>query len=514
VNLVKYIDKEEEEYILIRSSILISVNLRSKYIDEYITNTKNFIKYALLCLDDHNDNSYLLLKKKYENAKNYSDIFDDGDDIQDEAGLSQKADEYYTKFKTLVKNLVENIGKDNIIEDNDKNFKDYMYDIYSDGIILLTVYDNYSQDNLILYTKNSTETYEYNNKTKVLNFLDFFKVKRDCLIIKKYTYDTSNENYLYDCMLQIINKLARTLLEKLDDSTLDKKGTFSKASLENAVEAGAAAEDGDGEEVAETAEEEAADAIKEAGAGEKPATENEVLLQNVKKFVDIIYNKYKESAYYDEDYNLKITRHSILLKSLKIIMLNKLGEKKGITFEDVDNIYSDKILKKLFYGIKYNIDKVISSSKITYNKVLKEACTNNRRIESFQHIINVIYDENDENGKNNENIKMLKNISSGLMDLNCDDTINKIIRDKTYILSQAYILRTNINNYINENPTILTDNSSESDTIKHNLINPYHYLILLLSTSHYSIKIKDILMRDYKTFQNTNKKISKYLPEI
>jgi hypothetical protein len=54
--------------------------------------------------------------------------------------------------------------------------------------------------------------------------------------------DTSKDNYLYDCMLQIINKLARTLLEKLDDSTLDKKGTFSKDALENAVEAVEAAE--------------------------------------------------------------------------------------------------------------------------------------------------------------------------------------------------------------------------------------------------------------------------------
>jgi hypothetical protein len=486
VNLVKYIDKEEG-YFLEENIIFAKVNLRSKYLGKYITNTNNFIKYALLCLDDHNDNSYLLLNKKYENAKNYSDIFDDGGYIQNEAGLSQKADEYYTKFKTLV----ENIGKDNIIE-GDKIFKDYMYDIYSDGIILLTVYDTISEDNLILYTKNSNKT----TITKIAEIVNFFKVKRDCLIIKKYTYDTSYDNYLYDCMLQIINKLARTLLEKLDDSTLDKKGTFSKDALKEAVEEAKrkAEEEGDGYGAAAVAEEEA----------EQPAAEKAQLLQNVKILVNIIFNKYKDNS---DDDNLKITRHSILLKSLKIIMLNKLGKKKEITFDDVDKIYRNELLKNSFN--EDNINKIISSSIITYNILSREACTTGRRIESFQHIINAIYYENDEN---DENINMLKKLSSGIKDPNCNKTIDDIIKKRSYLISEANIRRLELETayHINGSTFNLNEkiNLFDDDTSLHKFNKYREDMAEHLKNNSINIDTRKKILLEYSTFKdNFNKYI-------
>jgi hypothetical protein len=231
--LHSYIEKLVKHNIIGETSIADDVikdyiNFKPNYTFTYTTNVYNFIKYVLLCLDDHDDISYLLLKKKNENVKNYSAIFDDDGDIQDEAVLLQKAGEYYTTFKTLVENLVENIEKTE--ETNDTKFKDYMYDIYSDGIILLTAGNDDSVHNLKQYKKNSTET-------EITEIVDFFKEKRDCLIIKKDMNDASNDNYLYDCMLQIINKLARTLLEKLGEEALNKTGTFSKDALENAVEA-------------------------------------------------------------------------------------------------------------------------------------------------------------------------------------------------------------------------------------------------------------------------------------
>jgi hypothetical protein len=255
VELVKSIGKNEQQKYNINNNDDIQ---RFDIYDtiKYITPSKLFIKYALLCLDDHDNNSYLLLKKKYQSNSPYKNIFDDGTiEKEQEQELEEKAAQYYTLFENFVKNLVENIEKTDTMG-KEKTFNDCMYDIYSDGIILLTVKNSDAEYNLKLYKKNGAET----EKTELTEIVDFFKEKRNSLIIKKYMNDTSNDNYLYDCMLQIINKLARTLLEKLDDSTLDKTGTFSKDALENAVEeeeadqqaVEAAAEEGDG--AAEAAE--------------------------------------------------------------------------------------------------------------------------------------------------------------------------------------------------------------------------------------------------------------------
>jgi hypothetical protein len=253
--LVKSIDKNIYDKYDINNSIL---NIK-KYLDTYIESRKTFIKYALLCLEDHNKNSYSLLKKKYVTMTIDTGIIFD-DTIEKEQELEEKADQYYTLFENFVKNLVENIEKTDTTG-KEKTFNDCMYDIYSNGIILLNIGTIDSQHNLKLYIKNSTES----SITELTEIVNFFKVKRDCLIIKKYMSDTSNDNYLYDCMLQIINKLARTLLEKLDDSTLDKKGTFSKDALENAVEAhaeaaGAAEEEGE-EEARKAAEQQPEEAV-------------------------------------------------------------------------------------------------------------------------------------------------------------------------------------------------------------------------------------------------------------
>jgi hypothetical protein len=291
--LVKSIDKNIYYKYDINNSIL---NIR-KYEDTYIESRKNFIKYALLCLEDHNKNSYSLLKKKYVTMTIDTGIIFD-DTIEKEQELEEKADQYYTLFENFVKNLVENIEKTDTTG-KEKTFNDCMYDIYSNGIILLNIGTIDSQHNLKLYIKNSTES----SITELTEIVNFFKVKRDCLIIKKYMSDTSNDNYLYDCMLQIINKLARTLLEKLDDSTLDKKGTFSKDALENAVEAAEAkrkAEEEEARKAAEQQPEEAADAV-EANSEEKSLKKNsnkEAIIPGRKKvlsqFIDVVWPKKKK----------------------------------------------------------------------------------------------------------------------------------------------------------------------------------------------------------------------------
>jgi hypothetical protein len=527
----------------IKGNIKRYIEYKEYYAPVYTNAKTSFIKYALLCLENHDNNSYLLLKRNYKYPGSLKLFEDYQEKISNEVELKNNAEDYYANFEKFVKNLVKNIDKPEEIDDT--KFKDYMYDIYSDGIILLTVGNDDSAHNLKQYKKNSTDS-DITDITDIANIVNFFKEKKDCLIIKKDIKDALNENYLYDCMLQIINKLARTLQEKLGHEALDRKGTFSKDALEKAVgeaadaakkaEQEAVAEDGDGDvdeegEAKKAEGEEPVDGDEEVVAegdavGAKAATKAEKeadLLQNVKKLVDIIYNKYKDKDSEDTDedvnlkINLKITRHTILLKSLKTILLNYLGENKIIKLEDVDDIYKGKILSKepLFY-VNTETAKVISLSNINYNRYIKDACTTERRIKSFQHIINAIYDvENDENV---ENIKILKRLSSGFKDDNCDDTINKIIIDKTYLLSEADILRTNIDNYILDNNDILTDAGLTSAQIRFRLVPPYYNLIKTLSSdSNYPGKIKELLKKDYNIFKKKYikyKMISTHLKEL
>jgi hypothetical protein len=438
-----------------------------KYGNTYIDLTKDYIKYALLCLDDHDNNSYLFLKKNYKYRDSLT-IFEDYQDNIEETDLENKADEYYANFQTLVKNLVENIVENKTGETKYKVFKDYMYDIYSDGIILLTVGNDDSAHNLKQYKNNSTKT----DITDITEIIDFFKEKKDCLIIKKDIRDTSNENYLYDCMLQIINKLARTLLEKLVPETLNIKGKFDKEALNKAVKA----EEAVPQKVIE-------------------------IREKLKKLINIILN---------EKVEISNVKHGILLKSLKTIMLNDLGIKKGITFEYVDNIYNDILNKKKIFYKDYDFNKIISSSEIKYNKVINEACNSNRRKESFQHIINAIYD--DKNDKNDENINMLKNLSSGINDNNCDNTIDDILKKRSYLISEANIRRLELETayYINGSTLNLNDKKNLfDDDISLRKFNKYRKdMAEHLENNSINIDTRKKILLEYSAFKdNFNKYI-------
>ena len=311
----------------------------------------------------------------------------------DKTKLESKANAYYKQFKTSIitlnsnNNIQTNAVYDYIIS--------YIYDVY-DGIVLLTVQKD-GKLNLRVYdadNKPSATSFAGRQITENNEIRQFFKIEKNYLIIKKNEGD--KDNYIYDCMMQIIYKIVRVLIDNIEYYEIYLNYKYQLFYL----------------------------------------------------IIDIIVEK-ANTINADENRDYLEIKHYILLKSLKTIMFNMFNSKAntGITSENIDKIYISK-LKEINQGSNpsfeepfYNaiIDK--SNNKSRFKKisdainVLGKRCNNETSTESFQHIINVLgaYDDIDYK-------KLLIKLSTSLFSYNCDATIEKIITEKSYLLSKARIM--------------------------------------------------------------------------
>jgi hypothetical protein len=139
-----------------------------------------------------------------------------------------------------------------------------------------------------------------------------------------------------------------------------------------------------------------------------------------------------------------LLRHGIILKSLKIIAHNN-----NIQYSDIERKYSE-VFKDFLPDIDF--EKIVEQSNKDIPKygILNPSSCPNRK-DFFQHIINVIYDSDPELDteklKNRErNIDTLTKLStsydiigSGFVDKDCKTTIDKIIEERGYLISEASI---------------------------------------------------------------------------
>jgi hypothetical protein len=143
-----------------------------------------------------------------------------------------------------------------------------------------------------------------------------------------------------------------------------------------------------------------------------------------------------------------VLRHGIILKSLKIIAHNN-----NIQYSDIERKYSE-VFKDFLPDIDF--EKIVEQSNKDipkYGISYPASCSN--RKDFFQHIINVIYDpdpdpdpelDTEKLRNRKRNIDTLTKLSTsydligaGFVDKDCKTTIDKIIEEKGYLISEASI---------------------------------------------------------------------------
>ncbi len=388
----------------------------------------------------------------------------------------------------------------------EKFFETSMFEIYSDGIVLLTIDDQNDTHTLKVFprldTLDSKQHHYFAEKDAIINF---FNTKKEFLIIRRYKDDLTNKDYLYDCQLQLMYKLVNILIENIN-----KYEEALKTQLQTNLK------------------------------------DKRFLLKYktnlLDKLIAIIFEKLPD--------NVSLVKYGIILKSLKVIILNN----KGIDGEYIEGKYSEYLTKRNIEDTEISKIKTLSE---TYMPKYKFSTTCPGRKDYFEHIINVLYTNKDGNTDETEKytydnvkeeleilIKLSASASPGiglfgktLNEDNCRISIESVTKYKSYLISEASIGKLELladynNKYIQDSENIQDLNSSkipisnigadELKTIKdgaekyrekiNNYINKKPHLIakdLYLETPDKMIAIFNEFKIEYeKIFKHRNLKLS------
>jgi len=383
------------------------------------------LQFILLCLYDHdNYDSYTLLKIYYEKhfVSDTQKLFDTITiDEEKKEKLELEASTYYNKYVNLLNDFINKIisvdnpsveeveGVADVVEkkititqdEREQNlFNTHMFKIYTNGIVLLTIDEKEAYNLKVFKSIDNKDGDEISNKQKIINFLND---NRDSLIIRIYK-NPDNDNHFYDCRLQLMYKLVNILIYNIDNY---------KYALKTQLETN----------------------LKTQGKTFLPKYKKN-LLDNL---IAIIFEKLPDKVSH--------IKYGIILKSLKVIILNN----KGIDDAYIDNEYT-KYLKN---RNTFDDDDIISIIAASNDKMPKYAfadtCVNRR--EYFEHIINVLYTKKDSVNEKTEkysdeevkeDLEILIKLSTsndvtGLLEKTCKTTIDKIIGEKGYLISEANI---------------------------------------------------------------------------
>jgi len=383
------------------------------------------LQFILLCLYDHdNYDSYTLLKIYYEKhfVSDTQKLFDTITiDEEKKEKLELEASTYYNKYVNLLNDFINKIisvdnpsveeveGVADVVEkkititqdEREQNlFNTHMFKIYTNGIVLLTIDEKEAYNLKVFKSIDNKDGDEISNKQKIINFLND---NRDSLIIRIYK-NPDNDNHFYDCRLQLMYKLVNILIYNIDNY---------KYALKTQLETN----------------------LKTQGKTFLPKYKKN-LLDNL---IAIIFEKLPDKVSH--------IKYGIILKSLKVIILNN----KGIDDAYIDNEYT-KYLKN---RNTFDDDDIISIIAASNDKMPKytfaDTCGNRR--EYFEHIINVLYTNKDSVNEKTEkysdeevkeDLEILIKLSTsndvtGLLEKTCKTTIDKIIGEKGYLISEANI---------------------------------------------------------------------------
>jgi hypothetical protein len=384
------------------------------------------LQFILLCLYDHdNYDSYTLLKIYYEMhfVSDRDKLFDTITiDEEKKEKLELEASTYYNKYVNLLNDFINKIisvdnpsveeveGVADVVEkkititqdEREQNlFNTHMFKIYTNGIVLLTIDEKEAYNLKVFKSINIKEDYEISNKQKIINFLND---NRDSLIIRIYK-NPDNDNHFYDCRLQLMYKLVNILIDNIDNY---------KYALKTQLETN----------------------LKTQGKTFLPKYKKNLL----DKLIAIIFEKLPD--------NVTHIKYGIILKSLKVIILNN----KGIDDAYIDTEYTKYLKNRNTFDDDDDIKSIIAASNDKMPKyAFADTCVNRR--EYFEHIINVLYTKKDSVNEKTEkysdeevkeDLEILIKLSTsndvtGLLEKTCKTTIDKIIGEKGYLISEANI---------------------------------------------------------------------------
>ena len=383
------------------------------------------------------------------------------------------------------------------VDPGQKIFESSMFDIYSKGIVLLNIDGTEDAGNHTLQVFNIVGNVNNTYNIKKEDIISFFNTNNEVLIIRRYNNNNKTDYYELECRIQLMYKLVNILIgnieeyknaiqKQLDTSLKDpeflqnyKKNLLDKLIVIIFETFKAKAEAAEAAKVKAKAAKVEAEVAKvgadAAKAEEKEAIENykrvesayadselkeHIIKPDIDKLENVrenVVNKNKDAfeaeiaASKAEDVkkiNEKnetwlgfILRHGIILQSLKVIAYNN----------EIDGLFIENKYKEIFKEFHPNreddIEEIVKEASQKgipkYGISNMPSCPN--RKDFFQHIINVIYDpksKEDEQPNIDTLIKLSTSYASGYLpaDKDCKITIDKIIKEKGYLISEAYIL--------------------------------------------------------------------------
>lgn len=363
--------------------------------------------------------------------------------LPDENATEPDASPGYEKFKSLVEVFTENIvNLKPPFTNKEKNpkdikFKEHIYRIYTDGIVLLNITD--TQSAVANVYKTDKNMIEYKTLD---NVADFLMKSENCLIIVNRT--ETNDNYVYDCMLQILSKLVKILLES------DNLQIYINRYLNN-------------EDASPVSSEKQEIITAKVSAKDSDEVLNEL--------IQAIYKNLKDEEIID---TYTTEKHRVLLRSLIFIRYGVPKKINETTFKIVKDAYmkqfeKNKELADILRNFEYSyvVDNIPDDFAVN--------CTSNSMKESFQHILNAMSSSSSPNNILEKNKQILIKSSKGFFS-DCARTINIIIKAKSYLLSEPIIMSGDIKrNYFSKikgkvGKNINTDILSVMESLKNYLI--------------------------------------------
>lgn len=444
------------------------------YTQEHKDANMRAVKEALVLLLKKNTSS---TEQKKEQSQDVIELSpDENETLQEEITLSLSenptepdASTGYEKFKSFVEMFTKNINlppPSNYRETQEsKTFKEHIYRIYTDGIVLLTISRTESAVANVYKADKNVSKYE-----TLDNIVKFLMESKDCLIIVNRT--KTNDNYVYDCMLQILSKLVKILLasdnlQKYIDEYLNKKVA-------------------------------------------NPVNSKELITRDnyLNKLIKKIYQNLKDETITDT-YTIK--KHKVLLRSLIFIIYGAAKNINETTFKTVKAAYIKEfasntalynILNNFAYADVVDINMVGQAFYFPLN------CMSDSMIKSFQHILNVMSSSSSSNSISEDDKNILIKLSDGLLTSDCEKTINNIIKTKSYILSEPLIMSEDIKRKLSKDISTEEIGSVHKYLIRFkNKIVDIKSIVEDENTKEALIKIytdlKDKITKENKSFKNS-----------
>jgi len=229
------------------------------------------------------------------------------------------------------------------------------------------------------------------------------------------------------------------------------------------------------------------------------------------ELLDIIFEIFNEILTRTNNMLFSYTKHGIILRSLKLICYNKLNKLFRNYSDHIDRKYIDKLNEMGFNGKNIESNESFKIHKAIDGISGTQYCNDIEMIQAYKDIINILYQGGTKPEIEDINISLLIELSTGYSTPDCKKTINKIINDESYLLSESRIMDIELDGdflisdvYSNESKSTYPDKSAVELALK-----KYNQTITKAIEKATIYDIKNKLWKDY---DDLSKKIKSRYP--